>query len=167
MTIATLVFYLFALVTILGALGVVLLPNVVHAALSLIVALLGVAAFYLLLSSEFLFLVQILIYGGAVATIILFGLMLTRGRDLMPIAIDGPQKPVAALVGIVLAGTILVGAVGGHWPGYTRQVTLVDVSHIGEVLFKRWEAPFEIASLVLLVALIGAIVISRPEEGEV
>ena len=166
MTIAALVFYLFALIAVLGALGVVMVPNVVHAALCLIVTLLAVAAFYLLLSSEFLFLVQILIYGGAVATIILFGLMLTRGRDLMPIAIDGPQKPVALLIGVVLAGTILVGAVGGHWPGYARQVTLVDVASIGEVLFKRWEAPFEIASLVLLVALIGAIVISRPEEGE-
>ena len=163
---AALVFYLFAVIAVLGALGVVMVPNVVHAALCLIVTLLGVAAFYLLLSSEFLFLVQILIYGGAVATIILFGLMLTRGRDLMPVAIDGPQKPVALLIGIVLAGTILVGAVGGHWPGYANQVTVVDVASIGEVLFKRWEAPFEIASLVLLVALIGAIVISRPEEGE-
>jgi NADH-quinone oxidoreductase subunit J len=165
-TIAQLVFYLFSIVAILGALGVVFLPNVVHAALSLILTLLGVAAFYLLLSSEFLFLVQILIYGGAVATIILFGLMLTRGRDLMPIAIDGAQKPVAFLVGIVLGVTILVGIVGGDWPGYARQVTVVDVPHIGEALFKRWEAPFEIASAVLLVALIGAIVISRPEEGE-
>ena len=107
MTIAELVFYVFAIVAVLGALGVVLLPNVVHAALSLILTLLGVAGFYILLSSEFLALVQILIYGGAVATIILFGLMLTRGRDLMPIAIDGAQKPVAFLVGVVLAGTLL------------------------------------------------------------
>ena len=166
MTIAQLVFYLFAIVAILGALGVVFLPNVVHAALSLILTLLGVAAFYLLLSSEFLFLVQILIYGGAVATIILFGLMLTRGRDLMPIAIDGAQKPVAFLVGVVLGVTILVGIIGGDWPGYAKQLTVVDVRHIGEALFKRWEAPFEIASAVLLVALIGAIVISRPEEGD-
>ena len=165
-TIAQLVFYLFAAVAILGAIGVVMLPNVVHAALSLILTLLGVAAFYLLLSSEFLFLVQILIYGGAVATIILFGLMLTRGRDLMPIVTPGAQAPVGLLVSAVLGVAILIGAVGGHWPGYAHQVASVDVPHIGEALFKRWEAPFEIASAVLLVALIGAIVISRQEEGE-
>ena len=166
MTIAHLVFYVFTVVAILGALGVVMLPNVVHAALCLILTLLGVAAFYLLLSSEFLFLVQVLVYGGAVATIILFGLMPTRGRDLMPIAIDGAQKPFALVVGAALGVTILVAVVGAHWPGYAREVALVDMPHIGEVLFKRWEAPFEIASVVLLVALVGAIVISRPEEGE-
>jgi NADH-quinone oxidoreductase subunit J len=166
-TIAQLVFFLFAILAIAGALGVVFLPNVVHAALCLIVSLLGVAAFYLLLSNEFLFLVQVLVYGGAVATIILFGLMLTRGRDLMPVAVDGPQKPLGILVGVLLGAAIIGGITGARWPGYQHAVTLVDVPHIGEALFKRWEAPFEIASVVLLVALIGAIVLSRQEEGEV
>ena len=166
MTIAELVFFLFAILAIAGALGVVMLPNVVHAALCLIVSLLGVAAFYLLLSSEFLFLVQVLVYGGAVATIILFGLMLTRGRDLMPIANDGAQKPLGLLVGVLLGGAIIGGISGANWPGYNGMVTLVNVPSIGEALFKRWEAPFEIASVVLLVALIGAVVLSRQEEGE-
>ena len=68
MTIAEIVFYLLAIAAIVAAIGVVTVPNVVHAALFLILSLLGVAGFYILLSSEFLALVQVSIYGGAVAT---------------------------------------------------------------------------------------------------
>ena len=75
------IFYFVAAVTVLGALGVVLSRNVVHSALFLILALLAVAGVYILLSAEFLAIVQILIYGGAVTILILFVMMLTRVRD--------------------------------------------------------------------------------------
>ena len=95
MTIAELVFYLLAVVAIGAGIGTVTVPNVVHAALFLIVSLVCTAGFYILLSSEFLALVQILVYGGAVATIILFGLMLTRGGR-NPARASSPGKPMAA-----------------------------------------------------------------------
>jgi NADH-quinone oxidoreductase subunit J len=119
-----------------------------------------------LLTSEFLALVQILIYGGAVATIILFGLMLTRGRDLMPVTFGESQRLPALLAGVLLLGVILGGILNTEWPRYEDVVTVVDTRSIGDALFSTWLLPFEIASVVLLVALVGAIVISRQEEGE-
>jgi NADH-quinone oxidoreductase subunit J len=160
------VFYILSVLAIAGALGVVTSQNVVHAALGLILSLLAVAGFYILLTSEFLALVQVLIYGGAVATIILFGLMLTKSRDLMPVTFGESTRLLGLLAGVLLLGVILGAILNTDWPRYAQQVTVVPVQDIGNALFRRWLLPFEIASIVLLVALIGAIVISRQEEGE-
>ena len=160
------VFYLLSILAIAGGIGVVTTQNVVHAALWLILSLLAVAGFYILLTSEFLALVQVLIYGGAVATIILFGLMLTRGRDLMPITFGESQRLPAILAGGTLLVVLLGAILNTDWPRYAQDVTVVSLEQIGDQLFTQWLLPFEIASLVLLIALIGAIVISRQEEGE-
>ena len=165
MTVAELVFYMISLVAIIGAIGVVTVPNVVHAALFLILSLLAVAGFYILLSSEFLALTQVLVYAGAVATIVLFGLMLTRGRDL-PTATVGTQWPIALVAVIAIAGVLLTAVVDSTWPRDAGEVTVIGVQTLGGALFRDWLLPFEVASVILLVALIGAIVISRPEEGE-
>jgi len=165
LTVAEAIFYIFALIAVLTAIGVVTEPNVVHAALFLIASLASVAGFYILLSSEFLALVQILIYAGGIATIILFGLMLTRGRE-MPTVSVGAQWPLALLVTTVLALTLLVGVIETEWPRDGGEVAVVGIQALGEQLFEPWLLPFEIASVVLTVALIGAVVISRPEEGE-
>ncbi len=165
MTIAELVFYFIALVSIVGAIGVVTVPNVVHAALFLVMSLLATAGFYILLSSEFLALVQILVYGGGVATIILFGLMLTRGRELPEVA-PGNQWPIGLAVAFVLGVGLLTAVLDSDWPRQTGEVTLVSLQTLAGALFRDWLLPFEIASVVLTVALIGAIVISRQEEGE-
>ena len=166
MTIAEIVFYLLAIAAIVSAIGTVTVPNVVHAALFLIISLLAVAGFYILLSSEFLALTQVLIYGGAVATIILFGLMLTRGGAALPVVSAGSQWP----AGLLAAGVIMVGlltaVLDSDWPNDVDKVTLVPIDQIGRVLFRDWLLPFEVASVVLLVALIGAVVISSAEEGE-
>jgi NADH-quinone oxidoreductase subunit J len=166
MTIAEIVFYLLALAAIIAAIGTVTVPNVVHAALFLIVSLLAVAGFYILLSSEFLALTQVLIYGGAIATIILFGLMLTRGGAALPVVPAGAQWP----IGLLAAGAIMVGlltaVLGSDWPRNADEVRLVTIEEIGRVLFRDWMLPFEIASIVLTIALVGAVVISSAEEGE-
>jgi len=159
------IFYFVAAVTVLGALGVVLARNVVHSALFLILALLAVAGVYILLSAEFLAIVQILIYGGAVTILILFVMMLTRVRD-MPQALDGPQRPFAALAAGAFLALSVLAAVSSDWPGETEKITVVPFREMGEALFRDWAVPFEVASLVLLVALIGAIILARSEEGE-
>jgi len=165
MTVAEVVFWLLALLAIVTALGVVTVTNEKHAALFLILSLLSVAGFYILLSSEFLALVQVLIYAGAVATIILFGLMLTRGRDL-PTVGPGGQWPLGLLAAGALVGVLLTAVLDSEWPRDAGEVTLVSINALGSVLFREWLLPFELASLVLLVALIGAVVISSQEEGE-
>lgn len=160
-------FYVVAAVTALGGLGVVVNRNVVHAALFLIVALLGVAGIFLLLSAEFLAIVQILIYGAAVTILVLFVIMLTRVRDV-PRATIGPQAPLAVAVAGSIFGLLAATILMTDWAalGATEEIHLVPVRRLGEVLFSRWSVPFEVASLVLLVALVGAIVLARPEEEE-
>ena len=159
------IFYFVAAVTVLGALGVVVARNVVHSALFLILALLAVAGVFILLSAEFLAIVQILIYGGAVTILILFVMMLTRVRD-MPQALDGPQRPFAALAAGAFLALSVLAAVSSDWPGETEKITVVPFRELGDALFRIWAVPFEMASLVLLVALIGAIILARSEEGE-
>ena len=159
------IFYFVAAVTVLGALGVVLTRNVVHSALFLILALLAVAGVFILLSAEFLAIVQVLIYGGAVTILILFVMMLTRVRD-MPQALDGPQRPFAALAAGAFLALSVLAAVSSDWPGETEKITVVPFRELGDALFRIWAVPFEVASLVLLVALIGAIILARSEEGE-
>lgn len=161
------IFYFVAALTVLGGLGVVLARNVIHSALFLILALMAVAGVFILLSAEFLAIVQVLIYGGAVTILILFAMMLTRVRD-MPQALDGPQRPFAALAAATFLGITVLAAVGTDWEalGATDEIHLVPFQELSESLFRNWAAPFEIASLVLMVALIGAIILARGEEGE-
>jgi len=165
MTYEEAIFYVIAAITVAGGLGVVTARNVVHSALFLILALLGVAAVYVLLASEFLAIVQVLVYGGAVTILILFAMMLTRVRDAEG-PLDGPQRPIAALAATVFLGTTVLAITQTEWRGDTGEATVVSIDEIGNVLFTTWAMPFEIASLVLMVALIGAIVLARGEEGE-
>ena len=158
-----LVFWLVSAVIVGGALGAVLLRNIVHAALCLVATLLGVAGIFLLLGSEFLALVQVLIYGGGVTVLLLFGLMLTNATD-DPVVSDGAQKPFAFIVGIALAGIVAVALVHQIWGN--PEATTVPFRLLGERLFRDFGAPFEIASLVLIVALIGAVAVARRDRPE-
>ena len=166
------VFYALSVITVVGALGVVLDRNVVRATLMLLIALLGVAGIFLVAFAEFLALAQILIYGGAVTIVVLFSIMLTRTADLR-VNLDNPQRPLAALIAIsafvLLTLTFVYSdideldettsvAVGGDKSGSSGFET------IGDVLFNQWAIPFEIASLVLLVAMIGAIALARGDD---
>ena len=153
----------------IAAVGVVTTRNVVHAALYLVGTLLGAAALYILLLAEFVAWVQVLVYVGAIVVLMLFGLMLTRapiGRG----SFDNNQRLVAALTaGIVFATTswILIDAFEGEKIDLTRK-TGTTTRDIGEVIFSSYVLPFEVVSVVLLAALVGAIVIARRDmEGDV
>lgn len=159
------IFYVVAVPTVVGAIGVVTARNVVHSALFLILSLLAVAGVFILLAAEFLAIVQVLIYGGAVTILVLFAMMLTRVRD-MPAALDGPQRPFAALAAGAFMGVSILSVVSTEWPGESEEINVVSIEEIGAALFTTWAVPFEIASLVLMVALIGAIILARGEEGE-
>jgi NADH-quinone oxidoreductase subunit J len=159
------IFFLIAAVTIIGGLGTVLARNVVHSALFLILSLLAVGGIFILLAADFLAIVQILIYGGAVTILILFAMMLTRVRDL-PMAADGPQKPIAAVAAVVFMITSIAAVASTEYPDESDRINVVSFEEIGRSLFTTWAVPFEIASLVLMVALLGAIILARGEEGE-
>ena len=151
-------FYLAGALTLGGALGVVLTRNIVYAALALLVALLGVAGVFLLLFAEFLALVQVLIYGGAIVVVILFALMLTRIQDFENLS-DNRQWPLAAVMAMAMFGLLAAAIVGTTVRTTERHA--VGFEELGNSLFTQWAVPFEVASLVLLVALIGAVVLVR------
>ena len=151
-------FYLAATLVMAGALGVVLTRNIVYAAFALLASLMGVAGVFLLMFAEFLALVQVLIYGGAVVIVVLFSLMLTRIQDFERLT-DHRQWPLAAVTAIVVFALLTAGILTTNVRTVERQSVGLDT--MGESLFTTWAIPFEVASLVLLVALIGSIVLVR------
>jgi NADH-quinone oxidoreductase subunit J len=158
-----LVFWLAFTFIVAGALGTVLLPHIVHAAMSLIVSLLGISSIYLLLGQEFLALAQILVYGGGVTILLVFGLMMTNATD-DPIVTDGSQKPFAAGVAILLGGLFIAGMVDATWGD--AGATAVSLEAFGARLFDGFVLPFVIIGVLLDVALSGALLISRPDRPE-
>ena len=157
------VFIILAVLTIGGALGVVVTRNVVHAALALLVSLIAVAGVYLVLFAEFLALVQVLIYGGAIIIVLMFAIMLTRSSDY-PHITDNKQWPLAAIASLAFLGVLVPSFLINSVEGTKAQNA--SFTGIGVSLFTTWAVPFEIASLVLLVALIGAIIIARSDDSE-
>jgi NADH-quinone oxidoreductase subunit J len=148
-----------------SALLVVMSRNVVHAALYLVVALLSVAGTFLLLGAEFLAWAQVLVYVGAVVVLILFGLMLTRAPiGPMPQESDvGPLFPLVPSVGLFAVLAVLAF---NSFGGTRIDLQVVRTSTLAEQLYVAWAFPFMVLGFFLTVALIGAIVIARREEGE-
>lgn len=145
-----------------AAIGVVTSRNVVHAALYLVGTLMGAAALYILLLAEFVAWVQVLVYVGAIVVLMLFGLMLTRA----PIGranFDNNQRLLSALTALavfVVTSYIMVRAFEGQTIDLTREAGTLTRS-IGEVIFSAYVLPFEVVSMLLLAALVGAVVIAR------
>jgi NADH-quinone oxidoreductase subunit J len=148
-----------------AALLVVLSRNVVHSALYLVIALLSVAGTFLLLGAEFLAWAQVLVYVGAVVVLILFGLMLTRA----PIGPAPQESDVGPWFPLVPAGGlfgVLAYLIFTEFGGERIDLTVVRTSALGQQLYVEWAFPFMVLGFFLTVALIGAVVIARREEGE-
>ena len=156
-------FGILALVMGVSALRVVTAKNVVHAALYLVLVLAGVAGIFILLAAEFLAVVQILVYIGAIVVLFLFGIMLTRAPIGRSNELDNDQRWAGVLVGLglfALLGTIL-------YDGF--EDTKIDADAVGRSadvglsIFQTFVIPFEVISVLLLAALVGAVVIARRE----
>lgn len=160
-----LVFYLAAAVTLFSAIGVVSARNVVHAALFLLLSLAGVAGLFVLLYAEFLALVQVLIYGGAVTIVILFALMLTKDEEFENQS-DNRRRPFAFAASLLLFLLMAFAFVSDAEKFQSANIEAVSLDKMAKTLFVDWVIPFEIASIVLLIALIGAIVIGRTGKEE-
>ena len=157
---AWILFVLFGGLTLVGGIGLVATRNVVHAALFLLLSLSAVAGLYLVLLAEFLALVQVLIYGGAVIIVVLFAIMLTRNSEYPRIS-DNRQWPLAAITSLALA--VIFGVAMWQSASSATDSNSPVFADLGNSLFTRWAVPFEIASIVLLVALIGALIIARSD----
>jgi len=173
MILPALFFYLFASICIASAFMVIASRNPVHSVLFLILAFVNAAGLFLLLGAEFLAMILVVVYVGAVAVLFLFVVMMLD-VDFAELREGFLQYlPVGALIGMILLAEILmvVGAwtIGGGTPRVIAAPTPTDVSNteaIGLVLYTKYLYYFQAASLVLLVAMIGAIVLTlRHKEG--
>ena len=164
-------FYVLAAVCLGSAMMVVTRKNPVHAALFLVLAFFCVAGIYVILSAEFLAAVQILVYAGGILVLFLFVIM------LVPLEPEGARPPVrtvrniawSLLVAILLGGALMTYFSGAQPPGSMAAGGGVEalVAHGGNIeamgmeIYQRYLLPFEIASILLLVAMIGAVVLAR------
>jgi NADH-quinone oxidoreductase subunit J len=155
-----------------SALLVVTARNIVHAALWLVVTLGALAGGYLLLTAELVAWVQVLIYIGAVVVLLLFATMLTRAPIGKTLDLDSDNKVLAAVVGLATAATLVflvIDAFKGGWVD-VRGVPTGSAPGDGGAIFCSWVLPFEVVSVLLLAALVGAIVLVRkpdPSDDEV
>jgi NADH-quinone oxidoreductase subunit J len=169
MNLLIMIIFLLLSALILGsALAVVMVKNLIHSALWLIASFFGVGALYLLMEAEFIAVVQVLVYVGAISILILFAIMLTRHVTGEGIRQLYRRWWVALLVAAALFGLLIVPTVTNYnWqvaePQADQPVSIAAAVEIGKAFMGEYLLPFELASVLLLVALIGAIVIAFEE----
>jgi NADH-quinone oxidoreductase subunit J len=165
-------FGILATAIIVAALKVVTTKNVVHAALYLVVVLASVGAIYILLIAEFVAGVQILVYVGAIVVLFLFGVMLTRSTVGHDPELDGEHRLLALVTALVLAGLlgyVVIDAFGNKelpdlsGVSETALETARGTGAVGNAIFSTYLVPFEVVSVLLLAALVGAIVLARKD----
>jgi NADH:ubiquinone oxidoreductase subunit 6 (subunit J) len=161
--IATIAFWVFAIAAVVGALGVVAARRVFHNALFLVVALGSTAGIYVLLSADFLAAVQVLVYVGAIVILILFAIMLTPQPVELPAVAPGGQRLASILVALALFGLMAAAIANGPWTLAARPLDQPTSYDLGRGLLTTFVFPFELASLVLLVGMIGAILLARED----
>ncbi len=160
----TVIFVICSLVTLGAALAVVTSKNLFHSALFLVLSFVGVAGLYVLLEAPFLAAVQVLVYVGAIAILIVFAIMLTRrlmARDLVQRNAQWGWSALASVLFFVALGLVLIRV---NWPVVEAAVPKETISILGQDLMNTYLVPFEVASVLLLVALVGSIIIARERE---
>jgi NADH-quinone oxidoreductase subunit J len=161
------IFYVFALITVVSACIVVFSKNMIYAAFSLLFTFFGVAGLYVLLQADFLAVTQVLIYVGGILVLMLFGLMLTNSAINVDIKAGVAQGWLGrALIGVLVAMVAgsLAGVFYSTWKGIRAPASAMHTTTtqaLGEMLMTAYLLPFEIASVILLVALMGAAMIAR------
>ena len=156
-------FGILAVTMVLAGIRVVTSQNVVHAALYLVVVLAGVAGIFILLAAEFTAATQVLVYIGAIVVLLLFGVMLTRAPIGPTADLDNPQS--AKYGGVLVTALLLfmIAFVQADAFGKVRldPARVQRTSEVGDSIFSTFVLPFEVISVLLLAALVGAVVIAR------
>ncbi len=159
-----LVFYLFALMTIGGAAGCAFSRNIIYSAWSLLFAFMGVAGIYVFLGADFPAVAQVLIYVGGILVLILFAIMLTKQIGEDPKLTNAHLAlPVGAVLAVVTIATLTYMAVMAPWKLEATPSYAPVSAGLGVAFLTEWLLPFEVASVVLLAALIGSVIIARKE----
>jgi len=154
-------FWALAVITVGSALAVALVRDLVRAVVALVGSFLGVAGLFVLLSADFLAVAQVLIYAGAVSVLIVFAIALTprAARDNAETTMRWP----ALLLAGAVAGLLMAVALVARWGPQAKEGLAETAGAIGEALLSRYVLPFEVASVLLLAAMLGAIVLVRED----
>jgi NADH-quinone oxidoreductase subunit J len=165
----TFIFYLISAVTLAGGLLAVLLKNTVHCALALTVAFAGLALLFLKLDAQFAGFAQILVYIGAVAILVVFAILLTKGSETPKDGVYSKNWPVGLVIAAGVFATLgwAVMASVKALPNQNVAAPAVSVLDIGNALMGRYVLPLEIVALLLTAALVGAVIVAMHEKEEV
>jgi len=158
------IFYFFAALAVVGGVMMITRKNAVHAAVYLVLTFVSVAAIYILLGAEFLFAVQVLVYAGGIMVLFLFVIMLVNLEEPRRFSGGRLRLMTSAVVTFLLFG-MLARLFARSLPGQAiaaAPATEGNLQLVGTLLFTDYLLPFEVVSLLLLVAMIGAIVLGRP-----
>jgi len=156
-------FYVIAGVTIAGAAGVALSHNILYSAIGLLMALLGAGSLYVFLAADFLAVAQLLIYIGGVLVLVLFAVMLTNRITEITVSNSSFGLWGGLMLFVAVAPVLLAVALVTPWATIPPAAAAYTTETIGDSLLSRWLLPFEIASMVLLATLVGAVSIARKE----
>ena len=159
-----LIFYLFAIITIVSAVIVVNARNIVHAAYSLLLTFFGGSGIYVLLGADFLAIVQIMVYVGGILILLLFGVMLTNKITNVEIR-SGSFQVLPAVIGLAAFAAILFGVMTStNWKSQSFDIPNTTSFDLGKLLISEYILVFELLGILLLVALIGAASIARRDK---
>ena len=153
---------LFILLTVVPCFWVALSSSIVHAAFSLLVTLFGVAGLYVLLGADFIGVVQVIVYIGGILVLIIFGVMMTQRGKLLPLSVQLPGRFFGGLLSGIILVALVLAASRYQWPTAASLGEPEPTSAaIGDLLLGKYLVAFEVASVLLLVALVGAVLIVR------
>ena len=160
-------FFILAALSVISALGAMFLKNLVHCALSLIVTFASLAALFLKLDAQFVGFAQVLVYVGAVAILIVFALLLTRGRDAVMLPVVSSSWLAGGVVAVLVFAALAYGLLSGP-PSLTpdREAPLLSTRRIGDELMGQYVIALELVGVLLTVALIGAVLIAMHDREE-
>lgn len=156
-------FFVIAAWILVCGLGVVLFRKIVYSAVSMVFCFLGVAGAYALLNAELVAIIQILVYVGAISVVVLFAIMLTEAQGNDYKLFFNRQSIFAAPLAVAVAAILTVFLVSAEVADVGEKSMNLGVRELSELIFNRYVFPFELVSLVLLAAMIGAIVLARGE----
>jgi NADH-quinone oxidoreductase subunit J len=159
-----LVFFAFALLTIGGAIFMITFTRVVHMVVAMAFTFLSIGGIYVILQAEFVAFVQILIYSGAITILMLFGIMMTRHDNSEEDEAPFIQKMLAFVGSAGLFGILFFAIRQVNWSGAPAIFPEENTKAIGELMYTQYVIPFETVSVLLTVALIGAILLAKREE---
>ncbi len=169
MTAESVLFWVFAIATVVSAVGVIVTKNPIASAMSLVATFFFLAGIYVLLWAHTIAVLQILVYAGAIMVLFLFVIMLLVARrhggamvKITPSRILGSVATAGLLAALVLAFRKLPEVSTGWTDSVDKLKAYGTLAQLGDVLYKQWLFPFEAVSLLLLVAIVGAVVVAKP-----